>query len=71
MERHPADPISLVAGIVFAVVGALMLADRLDLLAQARWVVPLLVIAFAIAMLVTALPWRHHRADVNGETPEG
>jgi hypothetical protein len=63
MERHPADPVSLVAGIVFAVAGVLLLANRLDLLSQARWVGPLLLIVLAIVMLVSVSPWRRDQAD--------
>jgi hypothetical protein len=70
MERHPADPVSLVAGIVFAVAGVLLLANRLDLLSQARWVGPLLLIVLAILMLVSVSPWRRGQAAAAAERPE-
>jgi cytochrome c-type biogenesis protein CcmH/NrfF len=70
MQRHSTDPISLVAGIAFAVIGALLLADRLDVLAQARWVVPLLLIVIAISILVSVSPRRPGHADAGADTSE-
>jgi uncharacterized membrane protein YfcA len=70
MQRHPTDPISLVAGIVFAVVGALLLADRLPVVTQARWVAPLLLIVIAIAMLLSVSPRRRGKADGNADSPD-
>jgi cytochrome c-type biogenesis protein CcmH/NrfF len=70
MQRHPTDPISLVAGVAFAVIGALLLADRLDLLAQARWVAPLLLIVIAIVILVSVSPRRRGHADTSADTPD-
>jgi cytochrome c-type biogenesis protein CcmH/NrfF len=68
MQRHPTDPISLVAGVAFAVIGALLLADRLDVLAQARWVVPLLLIVIAIVILVSVSPRRRGHADTGADS---
>jgi cytochrome c-type biogenesis protein CcmH/NrfF len=71
MQRHPTDPISLVAGVAFAVIGALLLADRLDVLAQARWVLPLLLIVIAIVMLVSVSPRRGGHADTSADRSDG
>jgi cytochrome c-type biogenesis protein CcmH/NrfF len=70
MQRHPADPVSLVAGAIFAVAGVLLLADRLDVLAQARWVLPLLLIVIAVVMLVSVSPRRREESDAGADTPE-
>jgi cytochrome c oxidase subunit IV len=70
MQRHPADPVSLVAGVIFAVAGVLLLADRLDVLAQARWVLPLLLIVTAAVMLVSVSAGRRNEADAGADTPE-
>ncbi|MEO8898183.1 MAG: hypothetical protein ABI352_01730 [Candidatus Dormibacter sp.] len=71
MQRHPTDPISLVAGIVFAVIGALLLADRLDVVAHARWVAPLLLIVIAIVMLVSVSPRHRGGADTGADSSGG
>ncbi len=54
MQRHSADTVSLMAGLLFVVVGALLVARRLDVLTDARWLVPSLLIAAALAMFATA-----------------
>lgn len=71
MQRHSTDPVSLVAGVTFAVLGALMLADRLDVLTQARWLAPLLLIVIAIVMLVSVSPRRHGQTDTSTERSDG
>ncbi len=63
MQRHPVDPVSLVFGLVFAAAGALLLANRLDLLTQARWLVPLLLIVVALAMFASASWSLRHRDE--------
>jgi cytochrome c-type biogenesis protein CcmH/NrfF len=70
MQRHPTDPVSLVAGVVFAVAGVLLLADRLDILAQARWVLPLLLIVIAVVLLVSVTPRRRGEADAGADTAD-
>jgi hypothetical protein len=57
MQRHPTDPVSLVFGAVFAGAGALLAADRVDLVSGGRWAWPLLLIVIALAMLASARPW--------------
>ncbi len=54
MERHPADLLSLAAGAVFVALGGVLLVNRFDLLSQARWVLPLLLIVVALALLASA-----------------
>ena len=70
MQRHPVDPVSLVAGAIFAVAGVLLLVDPLDVLAQARWVAPLLLIVIAIAILVSVSPRRGGRGDTNADSSD-
>ena len=55
MDRHVFDPISLFSGLLFAAFGSLLLAGQVDILTQAHWVVPLVLIAVAAALLATAL----------------
>ena len=71
MQRHPTDPISLVAGVTFAVAGVLLLADRLDVLAQARWVLPLLLIVIAVVLLASVTPRRHDERDTGADSADG
>jgi hypothetical protein len=54
VTRHRLDPISLVAGIAFAGVGALLIGDQGDLVERLRWGWPLLLTAIALAMLASA-----------------
>ncbi len=66
MQRHPADMLSLLSGAVFIVAGALMLANRLDVLTQAHWLLPLLLIVVALAMFASA-SWSARR-DRDGDS---
>ena len=59
MERHPLDSVSLVFGLVFVAAGALLLANRLDLVTQARWAVPVLLILVSLVTLASV--WRSGR----------
>jgi hypothetical protein len=68
MQRHPADPVSLVFGMLFAGAGGLLLANRFDLLTQVRWLVPLVLILVALAMLASA-SWSLGRSDDRGDPP--
>jgi cytochrome c-type biogenesis protein CcmH/NrfF len=71
MQRHPIDPISLAAGVAFAVAGVLLLANRLDVLGQARWVLPLLLIVIAVVLLVSVTPRRHDEHDTSAGSSDG
>lgn len=66
MQRHTADPVSLVFGLIFAGVGGLLLADRVDVVSGARWVIPLIVIVVALAMLASVSRPARHRDGVHG-----
>ncbi|MDQ2959613.1 MAG: hypothetical protein M3R48_00965 [Candidatus Dormibacteraeota bacterium] len=55
MRRHEVDMVSLGFGLVFTTGGVLLLLDRVDVLAQGRWVVPALLIAVALAILTSVL----------------
>jgi uncharacterized membrane protein (UPF0136 family) len=70
MQRHPLDAVSLVAGAIFAVAGMLLLVGRLDILAQARWVAPLLLIVIAIAILVSVSPRPRGRGDTKADSSD-
>jgi hypothetical protein len=55
MERHPADPLSLAFGILFAAFGLATILGGVDVLSFA-WVGPLLVIAFGAIVILAARP---------------
>jgi hypothetical protein len=61
MQRHEFDPLSLVAGLLFAALGVLFLLDAAgNLTAQPRWIWPILLIGLGIGGLVSSRP----RADL-------
>jgi hypothetical protein len=54
--RHDLDATSFGAGVVFAVLGALFLADGLDAVDfDIRWVAPILLIGLGVAGLATTI----------------
>ncbi|HEY6377830.1 MAG TPA: hypothetical protein VI316_01490 [Candidatus Dormibacteraeota bacterium] len=53
MRRHHLDVISLVAGVTFITLGALLIGDQVDLVVRLRWGWPLLLIAVAAVMLAS------------------
>ncbi len=56
MKRHDLDPVSLVFGVVFAVVGAVSLLDHADVISiDGKWLWPGLLIALGLVGLITAL----------------
>ena len=56
MQRHDLDVLSLVAGVVFAVLGGLFLADGLDALdLDVRWVAPILLIGLGVGGLASSM----------------
>ncbi len=65
MQQHSLDLTSLVFGLVFVGAGSLLLVGRLDVLTQANWVVPVLLILVALAMLGFAgwSMWRNGRRE--------
>ena len=62
MRRHAFDPVSFLSGLVIAAAGWVLLAGRVDLLTQANWLAPALLILIAVAMLASAL-WTVRRPD--------
>jgi hypothetical protein len=53
-HRHGADPVSLIGGLVFAAAGVVVLAGRIDLLDQARWLWPALLVVTGLVLLIGA-----------------
>jgi hypothetical protein len=62
MRRHAFDPVSFLSGLVIAAAGWVLLAGRVDLLTQANWLAPALLIVIAVAMFASAL-WTVRRPD--------
>jgi hypothetical protein len=57
MQQHELDPLSLVAGLLFAGLGVLFLLDAAgSLTVQARWVWPILLIGLGVGGLLAARP---------------
>jgi hypothetical protein len=55
MKRHPFDPFALTAGAVFVGLGIWFLAAGADVLDDAHWVWPALLVALGAAGLASAL----------------
>ncbi|HYA00883.1 MAG TPA: hypothetical protein VEK76_11110 [Candidatus Binatia bacterium] len=51
MYRRRLDPVSLIFGLVFAGVGAFLVAGQENLLVQLRWAWPIALIALAVILL--------------------
>ncbi|MEX2324301.1 MAG: hypothetical protein WD576_00995 [Nitriliruptoraceae bacterium] len=55
MERHNLDVLSLVFGIIFAIVGIVTLFDRFFFeVVDLRWFVPVVLIALGVGLLATS-----------------
>ncbi|MCU1487326.1 MAG: hypothetical protein JWN67_4072 [Actinomycetia bacterium] len=65
MKRHPFDPFSLTAGAVFVALGIWFLVAGSDVIDNANWVWPALLIALGAAGLASAL-----RRDEPAPVPE-
>lgn len=56
MKRHDTDPLALISGILFLIVGsAYLVAEQTSADIDARWVLPVALIAVGLAGLVTSL----------------
>jgi hypothetical protein len=69
MNRHSIDPLSLVFGIVFALVGGVILGGHVDaaqLHLDRVWPIPLVVLGAAIILLATG-PGRRHAEQRSDE----
>lgn len=56
MTRHSMDPVSLVAGLVFAAVAVVyLIATQTDMNVDGRWVLPLALIGLGIGGVLGAL----------------
>jgi|AntRauTorcE11898_2_1112593.scaffolds.fasta_scaffold56162_1 cytochrome c-type biogenesis protein CcmH/NrfF len=70
MERHPLDPISLTAGLVFAAAGLLALTDALQLgMEDLRWIGPALLVLFGVVLVATSASRRRDEAPSAEERP--
>lgn len=57
MKRHPLDPVSLVAGVLFSALGIAFFAGGIDLTGDgSRWIWPAGFIALGLAVLATIRP---------------
>jgi hypothetical protein len=65
MQRHELDPLSLVAGVVFVVVGGGYAIGGLDL----HWIAVLPATLIILGVLVLAAVARRSRPVAGGETP--
>jgi hypothetical protein len=72
VERHDFDPYSLVAGVIFAVIGALFLFDENSLAAlQSEWLWPLPALIIGLLLLARALSDRPREERAAGAGPDG
>jgi hypothetical protein len=55
MKRHPFDVLSFTAGAIFVGLGVAFLSAGADVVGDARWVWPLLLLALGAAGLAAAL----------------
>jgi hypothetical protein len=67
VSRHDFDPTSLIAGLVFVVIGAVFsIAAVTDTELGTRWVWPALLIGLGLAGLAASLPRSRPRDDAGG-----
>jgi putative Mn2+ efflux pump MntP len=71
MERHPLDPISLTAGLIFTLAAVVGLSGAITLgIADLRWIGPALLVLFGVVLVATSVSKRqdeaHEPAVVNG-----
>lgn len=70
MKRHDTDPLALISGILFLIVGSTYLvAEQTSADIDARWVLPVALIAVGLAGLVTSLLSVLRRGD-RPESPD-
>ena len=70
MKRHPFDPFAFVAGSLFVGLGIWFLAAGSDVLDNAHWVWPALLVALGVAGLASALR-RDEAAPIEVSEPDG
>ena len=66
MTRHPADIVSLAFGLLFVVIGLVLLSDSAGALSW-EWLAPLAVIVLGVLLIVVARPTR---PDTGAQPPE-
>lgn len=59
MERHPLDPISLTAGLVFTIAAVVGLTGAITLgITDLRWIGPVLLVLFGVVLVATSVTRR-------------
>ena len=71
MTRRNPDPISLVFGAGFVALGVVSIAGRIDLLADAQWVWPAVLVAVGIIMLARMAGGRRRQQAPPHQDTEG
>ena len=66
MRGRLLDPVSLVFGLFFAAVGALLVAGHADLLVQLRWAWPIVLIIVAALLLIWLAADRYRGSGAGG-----
>jgi len=76
MERHPLDPISLTAGLVFTITAVVGLTGAITLgITDLRWIGPALLVLFGVVLVATSVSKRqdepHEAVAASGAAPDG
>ncbi len=59
MERHPLDPVSLTAGLIFAIAAVVGLTGAITLgITDLRWIGPALLVLFGVVLVATSVSGR-------------
>ena len=65
MERHPLDPISLTAGLVFTIAAVVGLTGAITLgITDLRWIGPVLLVLFGVVLVATSVTRRDDEPTV-------
>jgi putative Mn2+ efflux pump MntP len=76
MERHPLDPISLTAGLIFTLAAVVGLTGAITLgIADLRWIGPAVLVLFGVVLVATSVSKRedeaYEPAAVTGAATDG
>ena len=68
MERHPLDPVSLTAGLIFTVIAAFALSGLVTLgVDDLRWIGPALLVLFGVVLVASSVTGRSGDADATAD----